>query len=120
MLVVGSFLNGGEVIRLLKRQGNDILIVCAGTRGEPSVEDTVCGGMLVEALEAESTPEAEEAVSLWNLHKENLATMMKDVSEHGRSLVSLGFEADIDFASRQNTYDILAVRDGDSIVRKAQ
>lgn len=118
MLIVASFLNGGRVIRLLENQDRDTLIVCAGTRGEPSIEDTVCGGMLLDGLHAGGTPEIEEAVSLWNLHKNNLAGMMKDVSMHGRSLVELGFEEDIEFAARVNVFDILPVLEGGSIVRK--
>lgn len=115
-LVVASFLNGKEVVRLLEKQKRDILIVCAGTRGKPSIEDTVCGGMLLEALHARGSAEAEEAVSLWKAHRDNLAAMMKNESEHGRSLMELGFERDIDFAARVDEYGLLAVRDDDSIV----
>jgi 2-phosphosulfolactate phosphatase len=118
MLVVASFLNGGAVVRLLQRQARDTLIVCAGTKGEPSIEDTVCGGMLLDGLQAEATAEAAEARSLWNLHKDDLPKMMKEVSRHGRSLVKLGFEKDIDFAARVDAYDILPILQGDSIVRK--
>jgi 2-phosphosulfolactate phosphatase len=117
-LFVASFLNGKEVVRLLEKQKKDILIVCAGTRGKPSIEDTVCGGMLLEALHVRGGVEADEAVSLWKAHRENLAAMMKNVSEHGRSLMELGFERDIDFATRVDEYGLIAVREGDSIVRK--
>jgi len=103
---------------LLEEEDRDTLIVCAGTRGEPSIEDTVCGGMLLDGLRAAGTPEIEEAVSLWNLHKNSLAGMMKEVSAHGRSLAALGFEEDIEFAARVNVCDILPVLEGGSIVRK--
>ena len=118
MLVVASFVNAGEVVRLLETRDRDTLIVCAGTRGEPSIEDTVCGGMLLDVLGEKSTPAAEKAVSLWNLHRRDLAAMMKNASEHGRSLVKLGFERDIDFAAEVNKYDVLPVREARSIVRK--
>lgn len=118
MLVVASFLNGGEVVRLLQNQARDTLIVCAGTEGEPSMEDTVCGGMLLERLKAEPVAEAAEAMSLWNLHKKDLPNMMKDVSKHGRSLVKLGFEKDIDFAAEVDAFDTLPILKDDTIVRK--
>ncbi len=117
-LLVASFLNGTEVVRLLEKQKKGILIVCAGTRGKPSIEDTVCGGMLLDALHVRGGGEADEAVSLWKAHRDSLAAMMKNVSEHGRSLIELGFERDIDFAARVDEYGLLAVREGDSIVRK--
>jgi len=119
MLVLASFLNRVRIIRLLERLDSDTLIVCAGTRGEPSMEDTVCGGMLLDGLHATGTPEVEEAVSLWNLHKDDLAGMMKDASTHGRSLVKLGFEKDIDFAAGVDTFDIIPIFENGSIVRKS-
>jgi len=118
MLVTACFLNGGAIARLLRNHGGDTLIVCAGTRGRPAAEDTACGGMLIEALGAGGqSPEAEEAASLWDRHKNDLAAMMKGVSPHGRSLVELGFERDIDFAAGLNKFGILPVRKGDAIVR---
>ena len=117
-LVVASFVNAAAVVRLLETCENDTLIVCAGTCGEPSIEDTVCAGMLLDSLDATGTPEAVDAVSLWRCHKNDLATMMKEVSPHGRSLVDLGCERDIDFAASLNKFDILPVREGEKIVRK--
>ncbi len=117
-LVVACFLNASAITRLLKRHDGDTLIVCAGTRGEPSIEDTVCGGMLVEALGAAHGPEAEEAASLWNRSQSDLAAMMKKAGPHGKSLVKLGFGPDIDFAATLNKYDIAPVRKGATIVRE--
>ncbi|RJP74882.1 MAG: 2-phosphosulfolactate phosphatase [Candidatus Abyssobacteria bacterium SURF_17] len=117
-LVIASFLNGPAVIRLLEAEERDILIVCAGTLGSPSIEDSVCAGMLLESLHAGEDLATKEAISQWKEHRENLAGMMKFSSEHGRSLVMLGFERDIDFAAQQGLYDIIAVREDDSIVRK--
>ncbi|MBI5116775.1 2-phosphosulfolactate phosphatase [Candidatus Poribacteria bacterium] len=117
-LVIASFLNGREVTRLLQEKQKDTLIVCAGTRGEPSLEDIVCGGMLIDSLGAKGMPETERAVALWNEHRNNLAAMMKTDSLHGRTLVQLGFERDIDFAAGLNEFDMVPVRRGDAIVRR--
>lgn len=121
-LVVACFLNGGAVAGLLKGRARDTLIVCAGTQGEPSIEDTVCGGMLIAAFGArvgsEVGSEEAEAVSLWNRHRQDLAAMMKEASPHGRRLVSQGFGADIDFAAGLNKFDVVPVREGEAIVRK--
>jgi 2-phosphosulfolactate phosphatase len=117
-LVVASFVNAGSIIRLLDNRDGDTFIVCAGTRGEPSIEDTVCGGMLLEGMRAHGTPEIDEATALWKKHKDGLAEMMREVSTHGRSLVRLGFGQDIDFAAHVDAYDIIPIRENDSIVRK--
>lgn len=117
-LYVAAFVNAAAMKSLLRKERNDIFIVCAGTQGEPSIEDTVCGGMLLETLACEGDV-AEQAVALWNEHKGDLATMMKRVSAHGRTLMRLGFEADIDFAATLDAFDIIAARKHDTIVKKA-
>ena len=118
-LVTASFVNRDSALRFLKQSRNDILIVCAGTRGEPSIEDTACAGMLIDSLGASPAPssEAREAVAIWNRHRDNLAAMMKEEGPHGRSLVELGFGGDVDFAASLNKCDVLPVRVGDTLVR---
>jgi phosphosulfolactate phosphohydrolase-like enzyme len=74
--------------------------------------------MLLDSLDKAATPKARDAVSLWRRHKNDLAAMMKEISPHGRSLVDLGCERDIEFAASLNKYDILPVREGEKIVRK--
>ena len=123
-LVAASFVNGRVVARLLEESENDIFIVCAGTRGEPSIEDTVCAGMLLDSparsqkVSREFSGEAREAIALWNRHKGDLAAMMKEASPHGRSLVELGFEQDVDFAVSLNKLEIVPIRMGSAIVRR--
>jgi 2-phosphosulfolactate phosphatase len=121
-LITASFVNRNAVARFLKRSKNDILIVCAGTRGEPSIEDTACAGMLIDSLGESAPPskEAQEAVAIWNRSRSNLAAMMKEDGPHGRSLVELGFERDVDFAASLNKCDVLPVRFGDALVRVEQ
>jgi 2-phosphosulfolactate phosphatase len=119
-LITASFLNRDAIVRYIEAWGGDVLLVCAGTRGEPTIEDTVCAGMLLDAIGVHKnnvSPAAGEAISLWNRHKGDLAVMMKQASPHGRSLVSLGCARDIDFAARLNTHDILPIREGRRIVR---
>lgn len=117
-LLVSSFVNGPATAALLNEAKGDIFIVCAGSRGEPSLEDTVCGGMLLEALDTPAGADIENAILRWRTHRENLAAMMKVVSEHGRDLAADGFEADIDFAAQVGRFDVVAIRKGDAIVRR--
>jgi 2-phosphosulfolactate phosphatase len=121
-LVAASFVNRDAVVRFLKQSKNDILIVCAGTRGEPSIEDTACAGMLIDSLGESPSPsnEAQEAVAIWNRSRDSLGAMMKKEGSHGRSLVALGFERDVDFAAALNKCDALPVRIGDTLVRIEQ
>jgi 2-phosphosulfolactate phosphatase len=117
-VAVAAFVNAGTVARFLEGCENDILIVCSGTRGEPSIEDTACAGMLIDQLGTADSHEAREAIRLWNRHKSDLAAMMREVSPHGRSLVELGLGRDIDFAATVNKFDLLPVLKEGAIVRK--
>ena len=117
-LVVASFINGPASAGLLSKVKKDIFIICAGSRSEPSLEDTVCGGMLLEALDRPASADVERAISLWKTHRGNLVAMMKVVSEHGRDLVADGFEADIDYAAEVGRLDVVTIRESDMIVRR--
>ncbi len=117
LLLVGCFLNASEIIRFLERENRDTYILCAGTRGKPSLEDTACGGMMLERLGAHGIAETREAVSIWRNCRNDLARTMKTSSAHGRNLVRLGFERDIDFAAETDRFRLLAMRENDGIVR---
>ncbi len=118
LLLIGSFLNAAAVAQAAGSAGKDISIVCAGTQGKPSIEDTVCGGMLADLVGGQPVASAAEAISLWRIHQGNLARMMKEVSAHGKRLVELGFEKDIEFAASIDRFDIVPAYLEGLIVRK--
>ncbi|RJP16618.1 MAG: 2-phosphosulfolactate phosphatase [Candidatus Abyssobacteria bacterium SURF_5] len=118
-VLMAAFVNGKAVADFLKTVEKPILMVCAGTRGEPSIEDTACAGMLLEDLQRKLSERAEEAVALWRAHQHDVAGMMKRESAHGRGLVELGFEKDIEFAAEANKFSVIPVLHGGLIVRKS-
>jgi phosphosulfolactate phosphohydrolase-like enzyme len=73
--------------------------------------------MLIDVLGVAETSAAREAVTLWKRYKDDLSGMMKRVSPHGRSLIDIGLERDIDFAAALNKFALLPVLRGDEIVR---
>ena len=97
--VLACFFNVKAIADFAKRAARDVMIVCAGTLGQPSLEDTVCGGMIAEMLERTSSGKIAEAISLLHKYKNNLRACMRD-SHHGQHLIKIGFEADLDFASQ--------------------
>ena len=52
--LIGSFLNANAVCAQAAEYGKDILIVCAGTDGLFSLEDSLCAGLLVKILSERS------------------------------------------------------------------
>ncbi|WP_128895619.1 2-phosphosulfolactate phosphatase [Longirhabdus pacifica] len=50
-ILAGSFLNGRACAQAAKQLKRDIIMVCAGTQDEFSIEDGLCAGFLISELE---------------------------------------------------------------------
>lgn len=101
-----------------------IALVCSGRNGDLSAEDLLCGGLLVDKitealrLKGETIELGDGALiaSAFARANEGKALLVLSSSEHGRYLQSIGFMADIEFASRLDAYNLVPVFDGDHIV----
>lgn len=114
--IVLGFVNITRVTEYLNTLDNDFIILCAGKSGEFSLEDTVCAGMLINMLSKMAgrnhywlTDSALGASKLYTTYKKDLLHMLKE-SEHGRFLMSLGFEDDLNACARVDVYNILPVQ----------
>lgn len=102
--VVGSFANVSAVVDKLKSE-NHIAILCAGLKQRISLEDTVCGGVFIDAL-FRARPSAwklndaaSAAQALFLHHAKDLLSMAKS-SEHGTYLSHIGAEDDIKYCAQ--------------------
>jgi 2-phosphosulfolactate phosphatase len=115
--LVLSFLNMSAVAAHLQHSLFDLHILCAGRDGEPGLEDTVCAGLLIDALLAKShqitmDESAEEPLALARQHKSNLPEMML-LSLHGSFLESAGYGADLAACAQVDSMpDVPTLRDG--------
>jgi 2-phosphosulfolactate phosphatase len=99
-ILVGSFLNIGAVAERCLESGRDLLIFPSGDEGDFSLEDTICGGMLIELI----TRKGKKSISLTDasysaqiLHqrfKDNLLEAFH-LSHHGKELINRGYEDDL-------------------------
>ena len=102
-VVIGAFINLTAIVNTINNC-EELLLVCSGTRGKISLEDTACNGAIIERLIHSGksvilSDAATIAYQVYVQYKENLVDMMKTKSEHGRKLIKLGFEKDIEFAA---------------------
>jgi 2-phosphosulfolactate phosphatase len=111
--VVLGFVNMSRVVSYLNELREDFIILCAGKDGEFSLEDTVCAGMLVsELLNSEVkdryilTDSSLGASKLYSAYKKDILKMLHE-TEHGKFLVSLGFEDDLTACSKVDEYNLL-------------
>jgi 2-phosphosulfolactate phosphatase len=116
--LVVSFLNITSSARWMAQADQDLMVLCSGREGQFSLEDTVCAGMLIKKIQTfasvawELNDAARTAVLLYEHHSQDILGMLKS-SDHGRYLVSIGFEKDIDYCAQVDLYDeVLEYSDG--------
>ena len=124
-LIACAFLNVSAGARWLMRTGFNVLVVCAGRRGHFSLEDAVGGGMLVDRLltvsdrSVELSDAARAARQLYIAHRDDLLGMLRGC-EWGRSIIQLGFGADLEICAQVDMTDLVPVmRQGRLVAERA-
>lgn len=115
-VLIGSLLNARAVARAIVERGGNIVLVCAGTRGKYSLEDTVAAGMVVLEIaelagEAGLSFESDLAVSAYRLaiyYRKAPLKILYD-SLHGQKLAAMGLSEDLAWCARLNHFDIVPV-----------
>lgn len=104
--------------RRVADENRDVMIVCAGEKGGFSIEDTLCGGMLIHLLNTVYKKEVtlSDAGSLaLLLYRANKTAIRQSIAqgEHGRYLTSIGFKKDVEFATEVDALPVLPIlKDG--------
>ena len=119
-VVVGAFLNLEAVAEFARRQQRDVLVVCAGWKGQFCLEDTVFGGALAERLaphfDVQSSDATLAARHLWEQGRGDLAAYLLQ-SAHVRRLNSLEASQDFEFCLRVDAYaDVLPLWREDRLI----
>jgi len=112
-----SFLNLTASAEHLAREGQDVLILCAGTDAAPGLEDVACGGALahrIRELAGSSCLLADAALiarNTFGAYPDVLAVLWR--SSHGRFLESIGLGGDLEVCARRDAAPlVLAMADG--------
>lgn len=113
-VLLGSIVNAKAVARLaLELADERITLVCAGTDGDVSLDDVLGAGCIaVEVLanggELYLTDAAKIALKMALSPDGVFATLAQ--SEHASTMRELGFAADVDYAARASTLNLVAKR----------
>jgi 2-phosphosulfolactate phosphatase len=118
-VIIGSFLNLGALTNYLKDVQYDVLVLCAGWKGKPNLEDTLFAGALVEKLKNEFMIEDDSALMAMRLYENAKGDLLSYVatSSHVKRLQRLGIQKDIAFCLQQDLYDVLPVLRGNILVK---
>ncbi|HEY8910396.1 MAG TPA: 2-phosphosulfolactate phosphatase [Desulfosporosinus sp.] len=116
MIWMASFLNMQSIVSAVLRQFEDngkfqgVVVFCAGTEDRFDLPDTLCAGMLIDALGTDVAINdlGEAARMLYRSAENHLMDKIRD-SVHGKKLISLGFERDLIYCSTPNILPIIPV-----------
>jgi 2-phosphosulfolactate phosphatase len=113
-VITAGMVNVSKVTQRIVAEGKDVVIMCAGNEGDFSIEDTLCGGMIIDKLvnEEKLAPELNDAASLalllYQSDRDDLAGVIAN-GKHGRYLKEIGFASDVDLASAPDSIPVLPV-----------
>ncbi len=120
-LVIGSFLNLRAVTNFAVQQQRDVLVVCAGWKGQFCLEDSLFGGALaarlaLQGFDVQNSDAALAALHLWQRAEADLPGYLLQ-SAAVRRLNALEAHDDFVFCTRVDTYaDVLPVWRHDRLV----
>jgi 2-phosphosulfolactate phosphatase len=123
MVLAASFLNLGATAEFLRRKKfTDILIVCAGTRENAALEDTLAAGALCEMLSGgfavrANSVSVENARHAYAQAKPNLAGAMRDSENALRLLANPDLRDDVAFCLQRDICPLIARMEADGAIR---
>ncbi len=123
LILTGAIVNISAVADRAAEVDKDLAIICAGDEGDFSIEDTLCGGMLLDVLinRKNLNPKLNDAASLalllYRSNKENLGDAVAN-GEHGRYLTEIGFGDDVRLAAEADSIPVLPILKDRRILRE--
>lgn len=117
-VIVGAFLNLKTVARYLSELQLDVVVVCAGWKGQFNLEDTLFAGALVDCLQKNFDFENDATLASLHLYqaaKTDLFNFLRQ-SSHVRRLENLNIHEDIQFCLQHNLNEVLPVWRQDRLI----
>jgi 2-phosphosulfolactate phosphatase len=109
-VLVAAFVNFSAVCEQLRQDARPIHIVCAGSEGEVSLEDTLLAGALVDSLCQGGEVRLNDAARLaWDCFENHGRCLLGalEVGKGGATLRSLGYDDDIKAAAQVDRFALV-------------
>jgi 2-phosphosulfolactate phosphatase len=103
-----AFVNAAAVCHTLRKYNRDAVLICAGRKGEFSLEDALCAGLLADRL-ADSTALSDSAQFARSAYRESSPELLHRVSEsrHARYLSEIGLGDDVAWCLQYDIFDVV-------------
>jgi 2-phosphosulfolactate phosphatase len=117
-LITGAFLNLEACLKFIRCHQEDVLVICAGWKGDYSFEDTLFAGALVHELGTETKAYNDAALSSAILYQQASNDLLGNISKssHYKRLASKGILADIEFCMQLNQCPVVPYMQGGELV----
>lgn len=134
-VLVGSLLNLKAVAQELSRGDGEIKLLCSGTRGRFSLEDTLCAGGIIDRLLGDGWGKAEPIVpearvqippwvslddlahaALFLYQREQSLSQTLALGVNGNDLKKLGLEEDVAYCAQEDIIDLCPEYRGGEVV----
>ncbi len=111
--MICGFVNLSAVAEAILVAQKDVAIVCAGRQGNFSLEDTFCGGALIDKLVTsgafQTDNDAAQVAHMWYKNQADSIEAVVSRADHARYLRELGYGADIVTACAVDTLDVIPI-----------
>lgn len=111
-ILVGSFFNIEAVAERCQELDRDLRIFPSGDEGNFSLEDSICGGMLIELITRKGKKsirltDASRCAQILYKRFENRLLEAFHLSNHGKELIERGFKEDLSYCARVDITSIV-------------
>lgn len=110
LVLAAGPINAAATVAACVAARRDVLVVCSGRAGVRATDDSLAAALLVKRLQGEGAAladRAREALALLDAAPGSLASSFRQ-TEHGRALVALGFERDLEICAQEDQYPVVA------------
>ncbi len=117
-VIIGSFLNISAVAAHVKKQRQNVLILCAGWKGKINLEDSLFTGALVDKLIDDFAFESDAPLLAQACYLQMKDDMLHRVqnSSHAKRLNRLNVQKDIEYCLKVDEFDIVPRLVGEELV----
>lgn len=118
-IFIAAMINAKAVAKKLIEVNKDVVIINAGTHGNFSMDDYICGGYIINQIlkdksNVELTDIAKTANMIYEAHSDILS-YVKDAT-HYSVMKSLGLDGDIEYCTKKDIMDIVPEYKEDKIL----
>jgi 2-phosphosulfolactate phosphatase len=116
-IYIGALVNAAATARAVGELGRDITLLCSGTNGQVAMEDLIGCGAVLDALEklrpvTDDSDIARIARRLFAAVRHDLPSALRG-TQGGQNVSKVGLDADIDFAAKLDSINVVGKIVGD-------